>query len=344
MWGLDCVPDPERGPSAGPFQPAASRGSLRTSPLSRCKGSLWHPRQQALAFPLPPLPPPSAQGLAGGSAAWWSHSSTSALLPLPWVLSGLDQSPTWEAGSRPGFASQEKSLEVKREAPFPQQSRPMPLELPGLAWPLVGAVILPHWEVTQENSALLQAGAQAARPPPWSCWHPISARLPPDVVPAWPCLALTALSRHTLEAPPDGGPQQPRASCGFSAPLVPHSWGPSHPLFAREPLCAAPASLSLRRPVRPKPSESPIYTQPGLLPPAGLCRYTIVGLQEAPASVSLASPPNGPLRLPDWCTHKTRSCTEMLMAFCCGGKQSGPGDKAPSQALPQRPGPTPSRH
>ncbi|XP_047572110.1 uncharacterized protein LOC125091962 isoform X3 [Lutra lutra] len=246
--------------------------------------------------------------------------------------------------SRPGFASQEKSLEVKREAPFPQQSRPMPLELPGLAWPLVGAVILPHWEVTQENSALLQAGAQAARPPPWSCWHPISARLPPDVVPAWPCLALTALSRHTLEAPPDGGPQQPRASCGFSAPLVPHSWGPSHPLFAREPLCAAPASLSLRRPVRPKPSESPIYTQPGLLPPAGLCRYTIVGLQEAPASVSLASPPNGPLRLPDWCTHKTRSCTEMLMAFCCGGKQSGPGDKAPSQALPQRPGPTPSRH
>ncbi|VCW90778.1 unnamed protein product, partial [Gulo gulo] len=114
-------------------------------------------------------------------------------------------------------------------------------------------------EVTQENSALLQAGARAARPPPWSCWHPSSARLPPDVVPAWPCLALMAPSRHALEAQPDGGPQQPRASCGFSASLVPHSRGPSHPLLTREPLCAAPASSASEA----ESPVSPLFTLSG---------------------------------------------------------------------------------
>lgn len=68
-----------------------------------------------------------------GSMAWEMEAHLDANTIGPRVLLKTAVHFLSPTGSRPGFVSQEKSLEVKRQSPFPQQSRPAPLELPD--WP-----------------------------------------------------------------------------------------------------------------------------------------------------------------------------------------------------------------
>lgn len=65
MWRLDCMPDPERGPSAGPFPPAASLGP----PLD-----LTSEQMQRIPLASSPagagLPPPSSSLSLCPGAGW----------------------------------------------------------------------------------------------------------------------------------------------------------------------------------------------------------------------------------------------------------------------------------